>query len=269
MLLAIDIGNSQIVCGVLQKDALIAEWRLATDHIKTADEYDMTLRSLLAIHQVDLSSIQGCIMTSVVPPLTHTFEILLHALVGQAPLIVTASCPHGLSLRYDNPEEIGTDRLVNAAAAFSRYQRGLIIVDFGTATTFCTITGQGEYLGGAIAPGLKGAADSLHLKTAKLPKVDLAIPPSIIGRDTATSMQSGIMFGYAGLVDAIVTRIQQEIDQPTYVLATGGMASSVTPISKTIQEVRPYLTLEGLALLYSRMTFPVDNHSTPAPDYLS
>ena len=254
MLLVIDIGNSQIVCGVFQKNTLIANWRLSTDHIKTADEYDLTLRTLLEIHKVDLEKIHGCIMTSVVPPLTHSFETLLHSLVGQAPIIVTSSCPHGLTLRYDNPEEIGTDRLVNAAAAFSHYQRGLIIVDFGTATTFCTITQHGEYLGGAIAPGLKMAADSLHLKTAKLPKVDLAIPDSVIGHDTATSMQSGLMFGYAGLVDAIVTRIQQEIGQSLFVLATGGLASVIRPISTTIEEVRPHLTLEGLALLYSRMT---------------
>ncbi len=254
MFLAIDIGNSQIACGVFQKNTLIANWRLATDHIKTADEYDMTLRALLEIHKVDLGKIHGCIMTSVVPPLTHSFETLLHSLVGQTPIIVTSSCPHGLTLRYDNPEEIGTDRLVNAAAAFSHYQRGLIIVDFGTATTFCTITQQGEYLGGAIAPGLKMAADSLHIKTAKLPKVDLAIPDSVIGRDTATSMQSGIMFGYAGLVDAIVKRIQQDGGQSLYVLGTGGLASAISPISSTIQEVRPHLTLEGLALLYFRMT---------------
>lgn len=254
MLLVIDIGNSQIVCGVFQENTLMANWRLSTDHIKTADEYDMTLRSLLEIHKIDLTKIHGCIMTSVVPPLTHTFETLLHALVGQAPFIANSSCPHGLSLRYDNPEEIGADRLVNAAAAFSHYQCGLIIVDFGTATTFCTITQQGEYLGGAIAPGLKMAADSLHLKTAKLPKVDLAIPASVIGRDTATSMQSGIMFGYAGLVDALVNRIQKESGPSLYVLATGGLASSIRPISSTIQEVRPNLTLEGLALLYARMT---------------
>jgi type III pantothenate kinase len=254
MFLGIDIGNSQIVCGVFQENTLIANWRLSTDHIKTADEYDMTLRSLLEIHKVDLTKIHGCIMTSVVPPLTHAFEILLHSLVGRTPFIVTSSCPHGLTLRYDNPEEIGADRLVNAAAAFSHFQRGLIIVDFGTATTFCTITQQGEYLGGAIAPGLKMAADSLHLKTAKLPKVDLAIPDSVIGRDTATSMQSGIMFGYAGLVDALVNRIQEESGPSLYVLATGGLATAIRPLSSTIQEVRPNLTLEGLALLYSRMT---------------
>jgi type III pantothenate kinase len=253
MFLAIDIGNSQIVCGVFKKNTLIADWRLATDHIKTADEYDMTIRGLLEIHKVDSTKIHGCILTSVVPPLTHAFETLLHSLVGQAPFIATASCPHGLTLRYNNPEEIGTDRLVNAAAAFSHYQQGLIIVDFGTATTFCMITQKGEYFGGAIAPGLKLAADSLHHKTAKLPKVDLVVPASVIGHDTATSMQSGIMFGYAGLVDAIVKRIQKDTEESLYVLATGGLASVITPISSTIQEVRPNLTLEGLALLYSRM----------------
>ena len=256
MLLAIDIGNSQIACGVLRENNLIADWRLATDHTKTPDEYDIILRSLLNIHKIELSSIHGCIISSVVPPLTKSFEVLLHAFIGKSPHIVTSSCPLGLTLRYDNPEEIGTDRLVNAAAAYAHYQQGLIIVDFGTATTFCTITQQGEYLGGAIAPGLKSAADSLHLKTAKLPKVDLAIPDRIIGRDTATSMQSGIMFGYAGLVDAIVKRIQQDIQQSLFVIATGGLASTISPISETIQEVRPHLTVEGLALIYSRMNPP-------------
>lgn len=256
MLLTIDIGNSQIACGVFQENTLFANWRLSTDHIKTADEYGMTLRSLLEIHKVDLANIHGSIITSVVPPLTQVFDTLLNSLIGKAPLLVTPSCPYGLVLRYDHPEEIGSDRLVNAAAAFSLYQRGLIIVDFGTATTFCTITPQGEYLGGAIAPGLKSAADTLHLKTAKLPKVDLAVPNSVIGCDTASSMQSGIMFGYAGLVDTIVKRIQRDIGQSLYVLATGGLASTVSPISSTIQEVRPHLTLEGLALLYSRLTSP-------------
>lgn len=259
MLLAIDIGNSQIACGVLRKDTLVADWRLATDHTKTPDEYGIMIRSLLDFHKVELPDIHGCIITSVVPPLTKSFEVLLHSLIGKPPNIVTSACPLGLTLRYDNPEEIGADRLVNAAAAFSQYKRGLIIVDFGTATTFCTITQQGEYLGGAIAPGLKSAADSLHIKTAKLPKVDLAVPDSVIGRDTATSIQSGIMFGYAGLVDAIVKRIQRDIGQPLYVLATGGLAAAISPISETIQEVRPHLTLEGLALLYSRMNPPVDN----------
>ena len=144
MLLAIDIGNSQIACGVLRKGALVADWRLATDHTKTPDEYGILIRSLLDIHEVELPDIHGCIITSVVPPLTKSFEVLLHSLTGEPPCIVTSACPLGLTLRYDNPEEIGADRLVNAAAAFAYYQRGLIIVDFGTATTFCTITKQGE-----------------------------------------------------------------------------------------------------------------------------
>jgi len=253
MLLTIDIGNSQIVCGVFKKNTLIANWRLSTLHAKTADEYGLTISSLLEIHKISPTDLKGCIMSSVVPPLTQVFESFIPSLVGQAPIIVTSTCPHGLILRYDNPDEIGTDRLVNAAAAFAHYQQSLIIIDFGTATTFCTVTQQGEYLGGAIAPGLKSAADSLHLKTAKLPTVDLAIPHSIIGQDTATSMQSGIMYGYAGLVDSIVTRIQQEIGQSAYVIATGGLAPAITPISQTIQEVRPQLTLEGLALIYARM----------------
>ncbi len=256
MLLAIDIGNSQIACGVFKNDTLIADWRLSTDHAKTSDEYSMTIRSLLHADNINLTHIQGCIISSVVPPLTQTFETLLHSLIEKAPIIVTSSSPYGLILRYENPEEIGTDRLVNAAAAFAQYKKGLIVVDFGTATTFCTITPQGEYLGGAIAPGLKSAADSLHLKTAKLPEVDLAVPNSVIGHDTSTSMQSGIMFGYAGLVDAIVKRIQQDIDPSLYVLATGGLASTISPISETIQEVQPHLTLQGLSFLYRRIITP-------------
>lgn len=253
MLLAIDIGNSHIVCGVFKEGALISHWRLSTDQSKTPDEYNIILRSLFEFNNVNPKDILGCIVSSVVPPLTHVFDMLAHSLLGQQPLFVTSACPHGLTLRYDNPEEIGTDRLVNAAAAFAHYRQYLIIVDFGTATTFCIITNQGEYLGGAIAPGLKNAADTLHLKTAKLPKVDLAIPKSVIGRDTATSIQAGIMYGYAGLVDEIVRKIQQEIGQSALVIATGGLASTIVPISHTIQEVRPHLTLEGLSLLYGRM----------------
>ena len=254
MLLAIDIGNSHIVCGVFRESTLISHWRLSTDHSKTPDEYSIILRSLFQFNNVRPEDILGCIVSSVVPPLTHVFDMLAQSLLGQQPLVVTNACPHGLTLRYGHPEEIGIDRLVNAAAAFARYQRYLIIVDFGTATTFCTITQQGEYLGGAIAPGLKSAADTLHVNTAKLPKVDLTIPKSVIGRDTTTSMQAGIMYGYSGLVDEIVRRIQQEIGQSALVIATGGLAPTIVPISHTIQEVRPHLTLEGLTLLYERMT---------------
>jgi type III pantothenate kinase len=255
MLLAFDIGNSQIVCGVFCEGTLLSHWRLSTDQSKTPDEYNIILRSLLQHSNVKPEDISGCIVSSVVPPLTNIFDLLSQSLLGHPPLVVTSASPHGLTLRYNNPEEIGTDRLVNAAAAFARYQRDLIIVDFGTATTFCTITKHGEYLGGAIAPGLKNAADTLHLKTAKLPKVDLAVPKSVIGLDTTSSMQAGIMYGYSGLVDEIVRRIQQETGKSLLVIATGGLAPTIVPISHTIQEIRPHLTLEGLHLLHTRMNF--------------
>lgn len=254
MLLAIDIGNSHIVCGVFRERVLLSHWRISTDSFKTHDEYSIILRSLLQHHHINTEEIIGCMVSSVVPPLTPVFALLAQILFGHPPIVVTSTCPHGLILRYTHPEEIGTDRLVNAAAAFDRYHRDLIIVDFGTATTFCVITQQGEYLGGAIAPGLKNAADTLHTKTAKLPNVDLVIPKSVIGKDTTTSIQAGIMYGYSGLVDEIVKRIQQELDKPAYVIATGGLAPTITPISHTIQEISPYLTLEGLALLHHRMT---------------
>lgn len=254
MLLAIDIGNSHIVCGLFQQTQLIANWRLASNHAQTSDEYGTMLHSLLFFRNLTPDNITGCILSSVVPPLTTVFETLAQDFFHLTPIVVTSKSPHGLTLRYDNPEEIGSDRIVNAVAAFTQYQRSLIVVDFGTATTFCTISPSGEYLGGAIAPGLKTAADSLHLKTAKLPEVDLLTPTRIIGRNTVSSMQSGLMFGYAGLVDAIVTGIQGEIPEPAYVIATGGLSQAIVKISNTIQEVRPNLTLEGLAILYSRQS---------------
>ncbi len=256
MLLALDIGNSQIVCGVFDNNILVANWRLSTNPVKTSDEYEISIHSLLATQSINPARITHSIICSVVPPLTQVFEEVIQTSLGHSPAIVTCHSPHGLILKYENPEEIGADRLVNAAAAFEAFKRDLIIVDFGTATTFCTVTAEGEYLGGAIAPGLKSAADSLHLKTAKLPKVDLAIPENVIGRDTASSIQSGLLYGYAGLVDQIVGRIQKEVGVASYVLATGGLASVIIPISDKIQEIRPNLTLEGLALLHRRINAP-------------
>ncbi|GJL51247.1 MAG: type III pantothenate kinase [Nitrospirales bacterium] len=252
MLLAIDIGNSHIVGGIFDHEHLRAAWRLATDQTKTTDEYGILSLSLLDSYSISTSQITGCIISSVVPPITVVFESMVKTFFKQNPIIVSYKSPLGLSLRYQHPQEIGTDRLVNAAAAFERYQRALIIVDFGTATTFCTVTTSGEYLGGAIAPGLKSSADSLHLQTAQLPIIDLVRPPMVIGTDTITSMQSGLIFGYSGLVDELVRRIQEEIRETTYVIATGGLATVISQISSTIDEVRPNLTLEGLELLYRR-----------------
>ena len=252
MLLTIDIGNTQIVFGVFERQIMRNSWRLATDHTKTADEYGIVFASLIRESRISAEDIQGTIISSVVPPLTPTIESMVETFFRHAPLIVSSDFPFGLTLEYANPREIGTDRLVNAAAAFARYRTGLIIVDFGTATTLCTVTKDGRYLGGAIAPGVKSAADALHSHTAKLPNVELARPKSVIGTDTATSIQSGLIFGYAGLVDELVARIEREIGYSTKVVATGGLAPILAPVSRTIQEIRPLLTLEGLELIYRR-----------------
>ena len=252
MLLTIDIGNSQIAWGIFDQQRLVGSWRLATDSTKTADEYGILLVSLMKASQIQPKDLIGTIISSVVPPVTHIFEEVVETFFHHSPLLVTSDFPFGLTLEYPIPQEIGTDRLVNAAGAFAQYQTGLVIVDFGTATTFCTVTNSGAYLGGAIAPGLKSSADSLHLLTAKLPSVDLVRPKQVIGTDTVSSMQSGLIFGYTGLVDELVTRIQHEIGQSLLVVATGGLASVIAPISRTIQEIRPFLTLEGLELLFRR-----------------
>ena len=254
MLLTIDIGNTQIVSGVFDGQTLRSSWRLSTEHTKTADEYGIVFTSLVRESEIPAGDIQGTIISSVVPPLTPTIESMVETFFQHSPLIVSSDFPFGLTLEYTNPQEIGTDRLVNAAAAFAHYRTDLIIVDFGTATTLCTVTKDGRYLGGAIAPGVKSAADALHSHTAKLPNVELTRPKSVIGTDTTSSIQSGLMFGYAGLVDELVARIEQEIGRSAKVVATGGLAPILAPISRTIQEIRPSLTLEGLELLYRRKT---------------
>lgn len=253
MLLVIDIGNSQIAFGVFADDTLRASWRLSTSATKTSDEYGSLFVSLMREAGIQPHRLDGTIISSVVPPVTPVVEQVVETYFHHCPLLVHADFPFHLTLQYANPQEIGTDRLVNAAAAYARYQTGLIIVDFGTATTFCTITRDGRYLGGAIAPGLKSSAKALHAHTAKLPNVELVRPKSVIGFDTVSSIQSGLIFGYSGLVDELVTRIQREIGQTTRVIATGGLAPILAPISRTIQEVCPHLTLEGLNLLYHRV----------------
>jgi type III pantothenate kinase len=252
MLIAVDIGNSNIVWGLYEQQVLKGHWRLATDASKTSDEYGLLFRGLLETEGLQTSHITGAIVSSVVPSLTHTFEEMIEAYFHHLPLVVSTELDLGLRVLYPNPHEIGSDRLVNAVAAYAHYRTSLIIVDFGTATTFCAITQGGDYLGGAIAPGLGIAADALFSRTAKLPKIELARPKTVIGKDTVGSMQSGLIFGYAGLVDEVVSRMQTELAQKAKVVATGGLAGLIAPESRTIQEVRPYLTLEGLELLYRR-----------------
>lgn len=252
MLLAIDIGNSNIVWGLFDGRTLKGHWRLATDPRKTSDEYGILFSNLLATAGVKPEQISGAVISSVVPTLTRPFETMAQTFFGQVPLVISCDTDTGLTLRYANPKEIGSDRLVNAAAAYERYRTDLIIVDFGTATTFCAVTKAGEYLGGVIAPGLGISADALFSRTAQLPKVELVRPKSVIGRDTASSIQSGLVYGYAGLVDEIVRRLEQELGHSSLVVATGGLSAIIAPESRTIREVRPLLTLDGLELLYRR-----------------
>jgi type III pantothenate kinase len=251
MLLAIDIGNTNIVWGLFDGDKPLADWRIGTDHAKTTDEYAILLLDLLRVKGISPERVKGVILSSVVPPLTPLFEELSETYFHCFPLIVSAELETGLTIKYTNPQEVGSDRIVNAAAAYRRYGGPIIIVDFGTATTFCAVTADGEYLGGAIAPGLRISAEALYARTAKLPKIELARPKSAIGQDTVTSMQAGLIFGYAGLVDELVRRIQHELGRECFVLATGGLAGLIAPESQAIREIRPHLTLEGLALLWA------------------
>ena len=252
MLLAVDIGNTNVVWGIFEGRTLLAHWRLATDPKTTADEYGILCTTLLVRSGRTAEQITGAIISSVVPALTGTFESMVGSYFACTPLIVSSDMDIGLTLRYQNPREIGSDRIVNAAAAHHKFQRDLIIVDFGTATTFCAVTQAGEYLGGVIAPGLGISAEALFSRAAKLSKVELARPKTVIGTDTAGSIQSGLLFGYAGLVDALVRRMEQELGRPFYVIATGGLASVIAPETSSIRKVEPLLTLEGLEFLFRR-----------------
>ncbi len=252
MLLAIDIGNSNIVAGIFEGSTLLSHWRLATDPKTTADEYGVLCLSLMARNDHVPEQITGAIISSVVPALTETFESMVETSFGCTPITVSSDLETGLTLKYLNPKEIGSDRIVNAAAAYEKFRRDLIIVDFGTATTFCAVTGAGEYLGGVIAPGLGISAEALFSRAAKLSKVELARPKTVIGTDTAGSIQSGLIFGYAGLVDTIVHRIETEMGRSSFVVATGGLAPVIASEARTIQHIDPFLTLQGLELLYRR-----------------
>ncbi len=250
MLLAIDIGNTNVVLGVFDDERLVENWRVGTNTQITPDEYAMIFRDLFGFAKLDFSRITGVIISSVVPPLLPVMVEMSRKYFKITPLVVTHELSTGITIRYDNPKEVGADRIVNAAAAYRLYGGPVIIVDFGTATTFCAVTKGGEYLGGAICPGIKISAEALFQRASKLPRVELIKPPAIIGTDTVSAMQAGIIFGYAGLVDGIVRRMKKELSSQARVIATGGLAELVAPETESIEEIRPQLTLEGLSLLF-------------------
>ncbi len=250
MLLAVDIGNTSIAFGVFENEKLRATWRIATVIHRMADEYAVLLLNLLRHQGLDTSDIKEVALCSVVPPLTATFEELFQRYFNISPLVVVAGVKTGVRIHVDNPREVGADRIVDAAAAHYLYRGPVIVVDLGTATTFDTVSKEGDYLGGAIAPGISTAAEALFTRTAMLPRVELVRPKRAIGTNTIAAMQSGIIFGYVGLVEGVVARIQQELGEKAKVVATGGYAGLIAKETTVIDEVNPDLTLVGLRLIY-------------------
>ncbi|MCX5813389.1 MAG: type III pantothenate kinase [Proteobacteria bacterium] len=252
MLLVIDIGNTNIVFGVYKGDKLVNHWRLSTIVHKTVDEYAILINSLLYIDKIKLSEIDSAIISCVVPPLLIPFEIFCGRYMGIKPIVIGPGIKTGMPILYENPQEVGADRIVNAVAGYDKHKTALIIVDFGTATTFDYITPKGEYVGGAIAPGIMISLEALFERAAKLPRIELIRPKNVIGKNTVNAMQSGISYGYVSLVDGIVKKIQEEVKTNPYVIATGGLANLIFKNSGSIDEVDEFLTLDGLKILYER-----------------
>jgi len=250
MLLCVDIGNTNIVMGPYRGDELLTHWRISTDHQRMPDEYGMLLMDLLTHQGFRFQEIDGIALASVVPPVTDTFIEMLHHYLTPKPFIVDSGVKTGVAIRYDNPREVGADRVVNAAAAYTLYGGPACIVDFGTATTFDALSAKGEYLGGAIAPGVRVAAEALFQRTAKLPRIDLQRPKKAIGTNTVDSMRSGILFGYVGLVEGMVARFRRELGPEMRVIATGGLAGVIAEETRVIEVVDIWLTLKGLRLIY-------------------
>ncbi|MCX5806212.1 MAG: type III pantothenate kinase [Proteobacteria bacterium] len=252
MLLVIDIGNTNIVFGVYKGDKLVNNWRLSTIFHKTVDEYAILINSLLYIEKIKPHEVESAIISCVVPPLLIPFEIFCGRYMGIKPLVVGPGIKTGMPILYENPQEVGADRIVNAVAGYDKHKNALIVVDFGTATTFDYVTPKGEYAGGSIAPGIMISLEALFERAAKLPRVELIRPKNVIGKNTIQAMQSGISYGYVSLVDGIIKKIREEVKTNPYVMATGGLANLIFKNSDSIDEVDEFLTLKGLKILYER-----------------
>ncbi len=254
MLLAIDVGNTNTVLGVYDGEKLCAHFRLATMHERPSDEYGIMFINLLSHRGIKTDDINNVIISSVVPQIMYSLERAVKNYIGKEPIMINHDSPLGIKVKIDSPRELGADRIVNAYGAYRMYGGPLIIVDFGTATTFCTIDKNGDYLGGAICPGIKISLEALFTKTAKLPRVEIVCPPSVIGKNTIHSMQSGIIYGYVGQVEKIAEKIRCELgDMNAKVIATGGLANLISKETDIFYDIKRNLTLESLRLIYENI----------------
>lgn len=262
MLLAVDIGNTNVVFGIYDGDTLAHTLRVSTVQSRTEDEYGVLLLELLALRGVSPKAIDAAIVASVVPPLTDVMSDAIRRAFAREPIIVGPGTKTGIPVLYENPREVGADRIVNAVAAYDRVRGPVIVVDFGTATTFDCISPKGEYLGGVIVPGIRVSLDGLLKSTAKLHPIELAAPPRVLGRNTTHALQSGVILGYASLVDGMVERLEAELEYKSHVIGTGGLAHLISKHTRRIDHVDVDLTLDGLRILHAR-------NSQPAPEVRS
>jgi type III pantothenate kinase len=249
LLLVVDIGNTNIVVGLYREQQLVHAWRLSSRRDVTADEFRVYLAGLLGSQ---VSGVRDGVVASVVPPLTSQVTETLHEMLDRDPLVVAPGIKTGLRLKMDYPQEVGADRIANAVAAQARYGGPTVVVDFGTATTLDVVTAEGDYLGGIITPGPQLGADALSARAARLPRVDLAVPPRVIGRNTIDSLRSGVVYGHAAMIDGLVRRVERDLDEGVRIIVTGGTAPLISPLMERVDGIDLDLTLEGLRLIYER-----------------